>query len=147
MPLEIRRAVAEDIPRAREFYAERQYGGGLQPGDTVLLAEQDGELVGIVRLVPEEGTTVLRGMQIHPSVQRQGIGKQLLSAVAQVLGERACFCIPYAHLVDFYGSIGFGTIDPSKAPAFLGSRLEGYRNRGDGKEYLLMFRDGSSVVA
>ena len=142
MRIEIRHAVAEDMPRAQEFYAARQYGGGIRSQVTVLLAERDGELVGIVRLVPEQGVTLLRGMQVHPSVQRQGIGKQLLAAVAGVLGSEACFCIPYAHLSDFYGAIGFVTIAPANGPSFLRSRLEGYQRRGDGKEYLLMYRKG-----
>ncbi|MBA2269525.1 MAG: GNAT family N-acetyltransferase [Chthoniobacterales bacterium] len=142
MPVEIRHAVAEDMPRAQEFYVERQYGGGIGPEDAVLLAERDGELVGIVRLVPEQGVTVLRGMQVHPSVQRQGLGNRLLAAVAHLLRNDDCFCIPYAHLVDFYGGIGFVPIAQANAPPFLRSRLEGYQRRGDGQEYLLMYRKG-----
>lgn len=141
MPVEIRRAAAEDIPRAREFYAERGYGGGIAPDDTVLLAERDGDLIGIVRLAPEEGEIVLRGMQVHPSFQRQGIGLHLLAAVASALGNRTCYCIPYAHLEDFYGRIGFAAVDLADAPPFLRSRVEGYRVRFEGKEFLLMRRD------
>lgn len=96
MPLEIRPATVEDLPRARRFYVDRQYGGGIRPQDTVLIAEQEGELVSIVRLAPEQGTTVLRGMQVHPAFQRQRIGTQWLAAGAQELGSRPCFCIPYA---------------------------------------------------
>jgi hypothetical protein len=53
--IEVRRAMAEEISRAVNFYAERRYGGGIRPEDAVLLAEHDGELVGIVRLTAEEG--------------------------------------------------------------------------------------------
>jgi GNAT superfamily N-acetyltransferase len=75
MLIEVRRAMAEDISRAVNFYAERRYGGGIRPEDAVLLAEYDSELIGIVRPTPEEGVVVLRGMQVHPRFQRQGIGK------------------------------------------------------------------------
>ena len=142
MLIEVRRAMAEDISRVLNFYAERRYGGGIRPEDAVLLAEHDGELVGIVRLTVEEGVVVLRGMQVHPRFQRQGIGKRLLATVAQELDGKDCFCIPYAHLVGFYGGIGFRPIEPAKAPAFLRLRLERYQNRGDGKEYLIMCREG-----
>jgi hypothetical protein len=37
------------------FYAERRYGGEIRLEDAVLLAERDGELVGTVRLVAEDG--------------------------------------------------------------------------------------------
>ena len=76
----------------------------------------NGELIGIVRLTTEEGVVVLRGMQVHPTFQRQGIGKRLLAAVAQELDGKGCFCIPYAHLVGFYGGIGFHLTEPAKAP-------------------------------
>jgi N-acetylglutamate synthase-like GNAT family acetyltransferase len=142
MHLEIRRATAEDTPRARAFYAERGYNGGITPQDTVLIAERDGDLVGVVRLAPEEGTIVLRGMQVHPAVQRQGIGNQLLAAIVRELGSSECFCCPYAHLVGFYGGIGFKVMDLADAPDFLRSRVRGYQQRGDGKEYLLMHREG-----
>src|SRR5438093_11995006 len=124
------------------FYAERRYGGGIQPEDAVRLAERDGELVGIARLAAEEGVVVLRGMQVHPRFQRQGIGKRLLATVAHELDGRGCFCIPYAHLVGFYGGIGFHVMEPAKAPTFLRLRLEKYRDRGDGNGYLIMRREG-----
>jgi N-acetylglutamate synthase-like GNAT family acetyltransferase len=142
MLIEVRRAMAEDISRAANFYAERRYGGGIRPEDSVLLAEHDGEVVGIVRLTAEEDVVVLRGMQVHPRFQRQGIGKRLLATVAQELDGRGCFCIPYAHLVGFYGGIGFRAIEPAKAPTFLRLRLERYQDRGDGNEYLIMRRKG-----
>jgi N-acetylglutamate synthase-like GNAT family acetyltransferase len=142
MLIEVRCAMAEDISRVVNFYAERRYGGGIRPEDAVLIAEHDGELVGIVRLAAEEGVVVLRGMQVDPRFQRQGIGEKLLAAVAEELEGRACFCIPYAHLVGFYREIGFHMIEPAKAPTFLRLRLERYQNRGDGKEYLIMRREG-----
>jgi N-acetylglutamate synthase-like GNAT family acetyltransferase len=141
MSIEVRRATAKDISLALNFYAERRYGGGIRPEDAVLLAERDGELVGIVRLAAEEGVIVLRGMQVHPRFQRQGIGRRLLATVAQELDGKNCFCIPYAHLVGFYRGIGFHVIEAAKAPTFLRLRLERYQNRGDGKEYLIMHRE------
>jgi N-acetylglutamate synthase-like GNAT family acetyltransferase len=142
MLIEIRHATAEDISRVLNFYAERRYGGGIRPEDSVLLAEHDGELVGIVRLTAEEGVIVLRGMQVHPRFQRQGIGKKLLATVAQERDGTDCFCIPYAHLVGFYAGIGFRSTEPAKAPTFLRLRLERYQARGDGNEYLIMRRQG-----
>ena len=89
MLIEVRRAMAEDISRVLKFYAERRYGSGIRPEDALLLAEHDGELIGIVRLTTEEGVVVLRGMQVHPRFQRRGIGKRLLAAVAKSWMARA----------------------------------------------------------
>lgn len=141
----IRRVTADDVPRALEFYAQRGYAGGIAAADAVLLAERGGELIGIVRLAPEEGEIVLRGMQVHPSVQRRGIGKQLLAAVVRELGSRSCYCIPYAHLREFYGGIGFATVEPPHAPPFLQARVDGYRERWPEKSFLLMHRKGQPL--
>ncbi len=141
MLIEVRRARAEDVARALNFYAESHYGGGIGPEDAVLLAEHGSELVGIVRLAAEEGVVVLRGMRVRSGFQRRGIGKRLLASVVQELAGRDCFCIPYAHLVAFYGGIGFQVIQPAHAPNFLQLRLERYHSRGDGKKYLIMRRE------
>jgi hypothetical protein len=54
----------------------------------------------------------------------------LLSRLAEVLGNRSCYCIPYGWLLDFYGQIGFKVVMPSQVPAFLAERHAGYVQRG-----------------
>ena len=142
MLIEVRRAMAEDISRVLKFYAERRYGGGIRPEDALLLAEHDGQLIGIVRLTTEEGVVVLRRNAGSPAVSTPGNREKTLAAVAQELDGKGCFCIPYAHLVGFYGGIGFHVMDPAKAPTFLRLRLEKYRDRGDRNDYLIMRREG-----
>jgi GNAT superfamily N-acetyltransferase len=78
-------------------------------------------------------------MRVEPDFQRQGIGSRLLGAVGAEL-RGPCYCIPYAHLTGFYGQIGFQVLEPRLAPDFLAERLATYRARGDGHEYLLMYR-------
>ena len=137
----VHRATLEDLPRIRRFYGRWQYRGELRSEDIVLIAEQDSAIIGVVRLAPEHGTTVLRGMRVEPGLQRKGIGARLLGAVStEVKGE--CYCIPYAHLIDFYGQIGFQVLDPRRAPGLLAERLTSNRARADGHEYLVMYRPG-----
>jgi N-acetylglutamate synthase-like GNAT family acetyltransferase len=136
----VRCARREDLLRIHAFYAERGYGGGVRPSDTLLVAEEDAQLIGVVRLAPEGDVVVLRGMQVHPDHQRRGIRSRLLARVAGEVQGQPCYCIPYAHLVAFYSAIGFEVIAPSDAPDFLRERLERYRARADGREYLLMHR-------
>jgi GNAT superfamily N-acetyltransferase len=93
-----------------------------------------------VRLAPEHGTPVLRGMQVHPDHRRQGVGSKLLARISEELGESSCYCIPYAHLVQFYSQIGFDVIEITLAPPFLKERLESYQARGDRRKYLLMHK-------
>ena len=137
----VRHARAADRSVVERFYQEAGYGTRVSEAATVFLAELSGELVGLVRLEPEQGVVVLRGMRVASAYQRQGIGTLLLRAVDEHLGTSYCYCVPYAHLSRFYGQIGFITLSPQDAPAFLLSRLIEYRDRG--LDVLLMWRGHS----
>jgi GNAT superfamily N-acetyltransferase len=126
----IREARADELDRVRAAYAEWGYGAGANPEDTILLAESDGELLGIVRRTDESGTLMLRGMQVAPEARGQGVGTRLLESFVRGLDGRECYCIPYAHLVAFYRRAGFEVQAPEGAPAFLAERLSGYRAAG-----------------
>lgn len=129
-PVTIRIAGAEDHPRARAAYEAWDYHGGILPDDTVFLAERDGELIGIVRLTVEHGVRMLRGMWIKPEVRREGVGSQLLDALVAELRGKECACVPFSHLVGFYGQGGFVEQGEESAPAFLRERIARYRGKG-----------------
>ncbi|MBK8167849.1 MAG: GNAT family N-acetyltransferase [bacterium] len=97
-------------------------------------------MVAAVRVANENGHLVLRGMYIDERLQRQGIGSALLAAVDSFLGLRGCWCIPYAHLRDFYAAIGFGEHSAGEPPEFLVKRLESYVAAG--RPVVLMWRPG-----
>lgn len=138
--VEIRVAAACEISRILAAYERWGYRRGVAPGDTVWLAEIVGELAGMVRIAPEYGTLVLRGMRIAEPWRRRGIGSGMLRVMAEWLGARECYCIPYAHLTGFYRQIGFVNIAPADAPPFLAERLAEYRRNG--LDVTIMFRPG-----
>ena len=137
----VRHAGPADLPEVAAFYHAAGYGGVVSPSDDLLLAEVDQSLTAVVRLAHEHGVTVLRGMRVAPALQRQGIGQRLLQAVDATLGLTPCYCVPYAHLVQFYGQIGFQEIAPAAAPPFLAERLATYR-RERPEAFTLMCRYG-----
>jgi dATP pyrophosphohydrolase len=126
----VRCAHSGDLPRIARFYAELGYDGGVAEEDIVFIAEVTGRLVGAVRLATEHGVRVLRGMQVAPSHQRQGIGRALLRRLVELLGSEPCFCLPYAELTGFYGSAGFALAERAELPEFLLQRLEQYLAAG-----------------
>jgi N-acetylglutamate synthase-like GNAT family acetyltransferase len=117
------------LEEVKTFYEKVGYGGGAKSVDQIFLARIEHQLVGVVRLCPEMGVVVLRGMQILLSFQRQQIGTQLLKYCSHRLAGQSCYCIPWRHLRDFYGQIGFWEISSMEAPAFLRERLESYNAR------------------
>lgn len=137
----IRIAHIADLGRIVTAYESWGYKRGVSPSDTVWMAEADGELIGVVRIAPENGTLVLRGMRIAEPWRTRGIGSEMLCSLAVWLGDRECFCVPYSHLVAFYAKIGFIEIAPGTAPNFLADRLAEYK--ATGLDVTIMRRPGS----
>jgi len=135
---QIRIARPDEHSRVLSVYAALGYRRTIDPANIVWLAERAEETVGIVRVAAEHGTLVLRGMRIIEHARRHRIGTRMLQAIADWLGDRECYCVPYAHLVGFYGQIGFTVLDLSAAPAFLAERVADYRRSG--QEAILMHK-------
>lgn len=71
----------------------------------------------------------MRGMQVAPQFQRQGIGARVLRRLDQEIGSRWCCCLPYEHLVSFYRGAGFVPA-VENLPLAVCARLASYRFRG-----------------
>lgn len=127
---DVRTATNSELSEVEALYAICGYRGGVDAADTTFLARSQGLLIGAVRICTEHGVTVLRGMHVLPSFQRQGAGSRLLSATIPLLNKGPSYCLPYNHLVSFYGSASFETANPNHVPAFLRDRLAVYLARG-----------------
>lgn len=125
-----RLAGPSDFPAIHALYERCAYHGGLADTDQILVVSSGSDLLGAVRLCREDGVVVLRGMQVDPDHRRRGIGISLLDACAEALGTRTCFCLPYDHLIDFYGRVGFQLLDEGELPPFLLERFRRYRHAG-----------------
>ncbi|GGY21469.1 GNAT family N-acetyltransferase [Paludibacterium paludis] len=136
----VRRAGHEDFPSVVRLYEEWGYGGTYTPSDMIWLAEAGAGPVGVVRLVHEEGTVVLRGMFVTAAWRNNGIAGRLLEAATRELDE-PCWCIPFAYLEPFYARFGFVAATETEAPSFLVERLGRYR--WTGRDYRIMRRSGS----
>ena len=135
----VRLGTPADLADVVELYREWRYRGGVQPDDRLIVAEDDGRIVGVVRLTREHGHTMLRGMRVQPAYQRSGIGSRMLRLFEQQLNDE-CLCVPFAHLLDFYGQIGFREISRDDAPAFLAERARSYE--AEGHKVAIMKRPG-----
>ena len=124
--LQIIKGNINNLQDVRVFYEKCNYDGGVKQKDCLFLAKINNRLVGVVRLSPEMNVLVLRGMQVLPEFQGQGIGTKLLKSCNDYLVRQSCYCIPWQHLRSFYGQIGFKEISPTELPTFLARRLEKY---------------------
>jgi N-acetylglutamate synthase-like GNAT family acetyltransferase len=136
----IRVAIPAEYELLTEMYRRWGYRAGIAQSDVVYIAEHAGEPVGLVRRTFENDVTMLRGMQIDPAYRRRGLGSRLLDAFVADVRDQQSFCIPFAHLTDFYARGGFRIIAKEVAPHFLAERLDHYRREGN--DVLLMRRPG-----
>ena len=139
----VRGIAPSEFPQVIRFYHQTGYNGGLTEHDRVLVAEHGGRILGVLRLCPEAGTLVLRGMRVLSPLQRQGIGSTLLAGAVAYLSEEDCYCLPHRHLKKFYSTIGFMQIDPAAAPKFLRKRWEKYRHMG--LDSIIMLRKSGEI--
>ena len=109
--------------------------------DLFFLALDGTALHGCVRFCVENETPMLRTMMIDAEHRRRGIGSRLLKGFAAYLDEhriQPVYCLPYAHLPDFYASVGFQPVSFEETPAFLQERMRSYDPSGN--SYLCMRR-------
>lgn len=132
------------VAQVRAFYEQVGYGGGVSEADTVLAAFAGERVAGEVRLCEEHRVFVLRGMVVAPDCRRQGIGRALLSHCLPWLDRSEAFCLPYDHLIGFYGEAGFAPASIDALPPFLRDRLEGYLAKG--RRVLGMRRPGPGYM-
>ena len=133
-----------ELVEAQRFYDSRGYGGAaIESTDSVVLAKHETEIVGIGRLCQEEGFISLRGMQVSPEFQRQGLGSSILQRLENELGSNPCYCLPYEHLLKFYRQAGFEQVS-TNLPQTLGQRVTEYSARG--LAVVAMFRNSQGTV-
>jgi N-acetylglutamate synthase-like GNAT family acetyltransferase len=111
--------------------------------DLFFTAFIENTIVGACRFCIEENTPLLRSMIIHAPLRSQKIGAKILESFARYLDENKfgpTYCLPYDHLGNFYGLIGFKIIKDEEAPEFLEERVQRYR-KDSSDAYMVMRRD------
>lgn len=128
--LVVRTVAPEELGRLQTTCSDWGYSVSTNPGDTVFLAEEAGQWLGMVRRTCEEDVLMLRTMLVAPRARGHGVGTRLLKAFVQHLEGWECYCIPYQHLTNFYERGGFVQEQSKAAPSFLEERLARYRSEG-----------------
>lgn len=126
----VRRAAPADLAWANARYAE---AGFLASDAThlLLIAEMEGALAGLGRLVPAgEGAVELGGMFVLPAARGRGVSRALVRALLAAAGAARVFCIPFDDLAGLYEREGFVRV-PAEAdvPPAVAAKLAWCRDR------------------
>ena len=125
-----RSIVADELEAVIAFLRSEGYTHSIGKRDRFFVSELAGEIVGAVRLSPEEDVLILRGMRVRNDVQRHGIGTHLLRRVALAVQSDACYCIPYRWLIAFYARAGFREVTAEEVLALIANRHMKYVKDG-----------------
>ena len=112
------------------FYREQGYHSGWSNAERAFIATNNDEIVGSVKVETYNGVFVLRGMYIAEEYQSKGLGTAFIKHIEPILNEAVSYCLPFSHLAEFYGQIGFQSINPDNLPMSLTKRYRGYEVQG-----------------
>ena len=106
--MRLRRATAADSGWINAAYADVHFQPSDLARDLVIVAELDGEHVGIGRLVPAgKEACELGGMLVFDAFRGRGVARAIIDELLRHADGRAVYCIPFADLEPIYEKAGF----------------------------------------
>lgn len=126
----IRIADGRDKECIDAFYASEKRHVDVGTSERFVIAENNGIFIGVMRLCKEEGEYILRTMYISEVFRGKGLGREMLKVFEPLIEGKICYCLPFEHLAEFYGSIGFKSIAIDLAPPHVQKRLTEYIRKG-----------------
>jgi GNAT superfamily N-acetyltransferase len=104
---------AEGVEEFGRYESAEAFSQRQEPDHVSLVAERDGELIGMLQLRESSHVAMLF---IRPSCQRQGIGRALLAAASALVGDpdRAFTVSASPNAVTAYERLGFTPTAPEQ---------------------------------
>lgn len=113
--VEIRRAQAEDEATIKQMVKEEQLDPTSLKWQQFMIAEKDGEVVGIGQVRLYSRCHELGSLAVKKEYREQGVGGMLIKALLEnESGDVHLECLP--HNINYYGKFGFKRIPWWRAP-------------------------------
>lgn len=125
---QLREATEGDRPEINAIYATLGFAPWDPGQDNLLVAVSDDRVVGCGRLHRYADAVELGGMYVHPNFRGQGIARTMLESLVNLLGDEACYCMPFDHLSHFYAQFGFASCDETGIPQVIAEKVSYFRD-------------------
>jgi len=99
-------------------------------GERIYIVTLDSRIIAALRLSPIGNSHLLRSMCVAADLRHQGIGSYLLQQIQPELANLNCYCFPFTHLQNFYGSADFIALKVESAPEAIQDKFLRYINNG-----------------
>lgn len=139
---ELKTARHDEFAAVNAIYEEIQFAPSLPERDTVVIAKQGNNVVGLGRLIHFEGFDELGGMWVSESQRGQGIARRIVERLLDLSQAQTIYCIPFPHLSHFYESFGFRK-SSERLPKEIEARLSYCQRLGC--SFALVFSKSSSA--
>lgn len=145
MTITIRQAVREELQWINARYSEINFKPSNFDRELIAIAEVKGQKAGLGRLVLiDEHTAELGGMFVLESYRGYGIAGKIVEFLLQHSeGFQRIFCIPFAHLKNFYGRYGFVPVTTDYSVPIEIAEKHRWCNQAYDRETLLLILDKS----
>ncbi len=145
----IRDAEEREIHWVNAKYDEIGFKHASYSEGIILIAEIDGKKAGLGRLLRVDTDSFeLGGMYVFPGYRKAGIARVMVEALLH--RAKSCpriFCLPFAHLAQFYRSFGFQPAgDDVQVPEAVASKLN-WCNDTYPDMTLVLFRKGADFYS
>jgi len=125
---QIREATESDRPEINAIYATLGFMPWDPGQDQLLVAVAGDRLVGCGRLHRYPNAVELGGMYVHPNFRGKGIARTMLQSLVNLLGDEACYCVPFDHLAHFYAQFGFAACPEEGLPPIIEEKVAYFRD-------------------
>jgi len=116
--------------QVNQFYRNMGYHSGWSENEQAYCFLVDNAVKGCVKVERIHGICMLRGMYLEKNSQGKGLGTLLIKHIEPALNEATSYCLPFVHLSEFYGQVGFEKISSESLPDFLITRFNKYQEMG-----------------
>lgn len=108
MQTQLYKATETDMLWVDSIYTKIQFLPSDFDNEYIVIAEVNGEKAGLGRLIQINDVLELGGMYVKDNYRGNGIAQKIVEhLLAQAPKGKLVYCIPFAHLVNFYKSFGF----------------------------------------
>lgn len=107
--IQVRPAERSEIEWINHCYDEIEFVHSSFEKEIIAIAESHGQKAGLGRLVSVDPNHLeLGGMYVFEAFRSQGVARKIVEFLLKYpLPHQTIYCIPFEHLVPFYGQFGF----------------------------------------